>query len=83
MIKVVKFICSECNNNSIEVVESLIETTEVICINSDNTYCLTNPSSSVKQEVIRFQCTQCGFVLKDNDNVTDSFEDLTEFLIKS
>ncbi len=70
----IKFKCPSCECKKLECVMDGTHSCEVIEIDVDGDHCYGEITSSA--EVDRWQCFNCGYVLKDenNENVNDNLD---------
>ena len=80
-VKRLKFKCPKCSSNRLEEVMgncTVSSAIKEICSDGDIEY---GDQSTEYGEVDRYQCLECGFVLKDeNGNKIDGVEKLVEWL---
>jgi predicted RNA-binding Zn-ribbon protein involved in translation (DUF1610 family) len=70
--KTLKFKCPKCGSNRLECCEEGPYVSEVLVIDRDGDFDYGEISASGM--VVRFQCLECGFALKDcmGENITDN-----------
>jgi len=74
-----KFICPSCGDHRLECCEDGPYVSEILCIDEDGDFDYGEINAS--GEVDRFQCVDCGYILKDvmEECITDN-EDVIEWI---
>lgn len=69
-----EFICPECGGNHLECVQDGIHFSEITALDDDGDF-EYGPIESCG-DVLRFQCLDCGYVIKDNygNEIVDNIE---------
>ena len=83
-MKELKFTCPKCNHNLLEIIETdAIVSSNIVNIREDGDFDYQN--LTVDDSVVdRFQCAECGYVLKDEngEKITDNI-DVVEWIKKN
>ena len=79
-----KFKCTSCNREDLEIVQSDIIMTSLVVEIDEEGYFEYDLIDTGGGSVDRFQCSECGYVLKDdNEQVITTEEDVVEWLRKN
>ena len=78
-MKTLKFVCPKCKHN---VIEEIMENASI----SSNIKTLTEDGATYAEDVsvadgdvVCYQCGECGYILRDNDKIITTIEEVIEW----
>jgi len=85
-IKELFFHCPECGYHELSSIESAEVETKIRTLNEDGDFNYKNAAQELEinyDEVVRFECTDCGFVLKNEfDGIITDNEEVVKWVKK-